>query len=433
MNKCPDQTPAPPRFSWGWLRSRLFPRGTDMIRWASYVIILSVLVFHVIDPAMPREERAFSITILALALLLALNMVWDDLRELFPSEAAGSLLLLLVSGALSLAATWYGQLYSTIYLVFMIAAQANAMLAPWSALLITGAVTVGWMWLLVLMGISSEGLSSVGVGLLIGLTFTVTLSQVLRRYIEQTQRANALLVQLQAANAELVAARQREKELAVAEERVRVARDLHDGLGHHLTALSIQLQAVEKLSKTNPALAAEAASSARGEVQAALREVRQSVGMLRQAPLDLSSLSGAIAALAAECAQRCNLRVTFEEDGPPVDIDPAAAITLYRTAQEGLTNVQKHGQQVQTVRVRLARQAHEVLLSVQDDGRNAPDAPPSGLAEGSYGLAGLRERAALLGGSLTCGARPEGGFEVTICLPLQAAEAAAVDAGANHD
>jgi signal transduction histidine kinase len=310
-----------------------------------------------------------------------------------------------------------GSLVFNIYLVFMLVAQANAMLPTAPAITGTLLFTAAWFVVLGILGLTREQMLSIGAGMGIGLLFTVTLSQVLRRYIEQTQRANQLLSQLQAANAELLAARQREKELAVAEERVRVARDLHDGLGHHLTALSIQLQAVEKLSKTQPEQAAEAARNARSEVQAALKEVRQSVGMLRQAPLDLANLSAAISSLVSECGRRSGLQARFEEEGAPPALSAATAMTLYRVAQEGLTNVQKHAQQAGQVWVRLSYQAGEVSLVVMDDGQAAADCAEG---PGGFGLAGLRERAALLGGRLACGRRPEGGFFLAIYLPTGA-------------
>jgi len=76
--------------------------------------------------------------------------------------------------------------------------------------------------------------------------------------------------------------------LAIAEERMRLARDIHDGLGHHLTVLSIQLQAAEKLVERNPQAAAEALRVSRSEAQAALEEVRHSVGVMRQPPAKAS-------------------------------------------------------------------------------------------------------------------------------------------------
>jgi signal transduction histidine kinase len=109
----------------------------------------------------------------------------------------------------------------------------------------------------------------------LGLLFTATFSVVVMRYAEQKAHAEALLRELQVANAELAAAREREKELAVAGERLRLARDIHDGLGHHLTALNVQLQAAAKLVGRDPDRAASAIAICREEAQAALDEVRR--------------------------------------------------------------------------------------------------------------------------------------------------------------
>jgi signal transduction histidine kinase len=273
-----------------------------------------------------------------------------------------------------------------------------------------------YLGILARSGASVFELQNTAIGLLIGMTFTITLSQVLLRFSEQTDRANRLLGQLQQANMELVAARQKEKELAIAEERVRVARDLHDGLGHHLTALSIQLQAAEKLLSSNPEMAAEAVHNARGEIQAALQEVRQSVAALRETPLDLKDLPQAISRLMEETGKRTGLTTSFQLEGETVVLSAAAAVTLYRTVQEGLTNVQKHAVSASQVQARLTFQKSQVSLVFEDDGT---DAPSSTIETGQgFGLAGLRERASLLGGELRCGPRSGAGFYLEISLPL---------------
>jgi signal transduction histidine kinase len=281
-------------------------------------------------------------------------------------------------------------------------------------------ISAGFLLALYLTGAKPVEISSTAIGLVIGMTFVVTLSQVLLRYSEQTDRANSLLEQLKQANAELIEARQKEKELAIAEERLRMARDLHDGLGHHLTALSIQLQAAEKMTGSRPEMAAEALRNARGEVQAALKEVRLSVAALRETPVDITNLPQTIAGLVEECGKRSGLRAVFEQTGAPADLTSAAAMTLYRATQEGLTNVQRHAEGAAQVCVRLAYDAEFVELSIEDDGQGQPGCGPDENGNrGGFGLAGLRERANLLGGQMECGPRPGGGFRIAMHLPLK--------------
>jgi len=234
------------------------------------------------------------------------------------------------------------------------------------------------------------------------------------RAFEQSERAEGLLADLQAAHLELKAAQEKEKELAIAEERMRLARDIHDGLGHHLTVLSIQLQAADKLVARNPQAAAEAIRLSRNEAQAALDEVRQSVGMMRRPPSESQPLPRLLADLAREFSEHTGLAARFESSGAPVELAPFAQHTLFRAMQESLTNVQKHGREVRTIQVRLDYEAQAVHLTVRDDGRQGE---PAG--SGGYGLQGLRERLDQLGGQLCCGPGTGGGFEVDVRIPLE--------------
>jgi signal transduction histidine kinase len=390
--------------------------------WASYVILIALIILQVLSPTVQDPFRRYT-TLIALAVILVLNILWDDIEALFSRPDTGDWVLLVVTSILTFYTIVVGQNFNSVYLIFMIVAQANAMLPFPPAFAFSLLLIAAFFGTLIQMGISKEALGGTLLGVIIGMTFTISLSHLLQRYYKQTQRANELLEQLRQANAELLAARQKEKELAIAEERVRMARDLHDGLGHHLTALSIQLQAAEKLVQTSPQMAAEAVHNARGEVQAALKEVRQSVAVMREAPIDIEDLPQAIENLVMETGRRINLRASFLQEGQRVSLSPATAMTLYRTTQEGLTNVQKHAQAASEVCVRLVYCADSVSLSVEDDGRLPAPEPGEDECQGqpgSFGLAGLRERADLLGGTLDCGARPQGGFLLRISLPCEA-------------
>ena len=410
---------------WPWLRERLFPRGTNLIQWASFVILLATLITHVLQPHTLSSFR-FNSTLMMLVGLLLLNIFWDDLRDRFSSEIKGHSVLLFLSVAMTFYIIIVGRRFDAIYVIFMIIAQANAMLPLLPALAFSLLASGGYMAVVIANGIERSNLLNLSFSMLIGLTFTITLSQVLYRYIEQSDRMKRLLGDLREANQALREAQEKEKELTIAEERVRMARDLHDGLGHHLTALSIQLQAAEKLIHANPEMAGEAVRNARGEVQAALKEVRQSVATLRETPIDILHLPEAIQKLTEETGRLGELEARFEQTGAAAALTPAAAMTLFRAAQEGLTNVRKHAAGATQVRVRLVYAADAVLLEIEDDGPAGSVFVENG---GGFGLAGLRERANLLRGSLTCGRRAEGGFRVALRLPTGAAEPAAAQGG----
>ncbi len=404
--------------SWPWLRERLFPSGTHLIQWAAYIVVIAMLILYALQKpsVLPFQYNS---TLLALTSLLVITILWEDLIARFANELAGEWTLLIISAVLSFYAILVGGFYSSIYILFMIVARANATVPPLPALGFSALLFGGYLGLIFTSNVDRGNAWEFSVSVIIGLTFTITLSQVLRLYIEQSEKMTLLLQQIQQANAELMAAREKEKELTIAEERVRMARDLHDGLGHHLTALSIQLQAAEKLVRANPDLAAESVHNARGEVQAALKEVRQSVGALRESPVELHNLPQAIAALVAETGQRSGLQGSFTQEGQPTELSPAAAMTLFRAVQEGLTNVQKHAAGARQISVRLAYTEKGTRLVVENDGR--PAAGDSQSPSGGFGLAGLRERAHLLGGSLECGPRAEGGFRIAISLPAETA------------
>jgi signal transduction histidine kinase len=267
------------------------------------------------------------------------------------------------------------------------------------------------------LGASNDVLLRAGSQIAVGIIFVLVFVLLVDRARLETQRAESLLKDLRTANLQLKAAHQKEKELAIAEERMRLARDIHDGLGHHLTVLSIQLQAADKMVKRDPQAAAKAIRLSRAEARAALEEVRQSVGMMRQSPADSQPLPELLATLVRDFSQHADLQASFEQSGAPIDLSSFARQTLFRAVQESLTNVQKHGRGVTQIEVLLKYARAAVRLVVRDDGQ-APEPAPGGTG---FGLTGLRERVERLGGSLSSGRGRDGGFEVELRIPLQEA------------
>ena len=180
--------------------------------------------------------------------------------------------------------------------------------------------------------------------------------------------------------------------LATAQERSRLARDVHDSLGHHLTATAIQLEKASAFRELDPAASDAALAAARTATQSALDEVRRSVRALR---VDEPTAGPGVAGLLALAAPDEEPAVTVDVTGD-LDAQPAAVVsTLVRAAQEAVTNARRHAA-ARHVHVRVEVTADEVRLSVDDDGTGFdPDR-----AVGGYGLVGLRERAHLVGGSV---------------------------------
>lgn len=406
-----------------WQRlARYFSSGQRTLMLAAYAMISFALVEFILFHRHLPPERFYPVVLL-LSVLLALNAAWEGLQRRWGEAAANrfyfaaSITLFLVVNYVGLDAGWT----FLPFLLFVIASQAVVGLGVWRGLGISLLLYLGWSGVFWLRGAALEQLLAQTSSILLGLIFTLVFSIVLARLADQMARAERLAAELRAANAALAAAREREVTLAAAEERVQLAREIHDGLGHHLTALNVQLQAAARLLDRDPERAAQALALCREEAQAALAEVRQSVALMRANPLAGQPLPDVIAGMVRDFDRVSPLQASFALEGEVGEVAPAVAMTLYRAAQEGLTNAQKHAQAT-TVTVRLSGDADGVRLEVINDG---PPVPP--VAETGFGLAGLRERAARLGGTLQAEPLPEGGFRLVMVVPRAGAE------GGPHD
>ena len=233
-----------------------------------------------------------------------------------------------------------------------------------------------------------------------------------RRHLE------GLYAELRAAHEELAALHRRAREAAVAEERNRLAREIHDTLAHYLTVVNVQLEAAEKLAATQPARSLDAVGRARRLTLQCLQEVRRSVGALRAATVEELALPGALAKLVREFSESTGIDVSLDlGDVDSLHLTPEAAQALYRTVQEALTNVQRHAH-ASRARVTLATPNGVVTLRVEDDGVGPGTGPQD--QGGGFGLIGLRERVALLGGRLDFGPGHHTGACLTVTLPREA-------------
>jgi signal transduction histidine kinase len=225
----------------------------------------------------------------------------------------------------------------------------------------------------------------------------------------------------------------REAEAArrVTEERLRIARDLHDAVGHHLALIRVQAGVAAHVLDTPPQRAAEALEHIRVASKAALDELRDTVGLLREPgdrpPVDpVPGLAGIDDLLAS--FRRSGLTVRETVDGAQRPVPPAADVTAYRVIQESLTNACKHTGPT-TVTVRLTYRPDGLHISVHNGPSNRRPGPGAAGGPG-HGLAGMRERVSALGGRLQAGGLPGGGFEVTAVLPYAAPAVPPAPAGA---
>ena len=244
-----------------------------------------------------------------------------------------------------------------------------------------------------------------GLGTLVAVVFAAVVTELLRR--EQAMRRD-----LATAHQQLRDHAAQAERLALAQERNRVARDIHDGLGHSLTVVQMQLQAARALLASGHDAADERAdevlAKAQHQAQEALAEVRRSVGALREARV-VPPLPEALRALAEESAAAglpTDVAVTGDERPLP---DPARE-ALFRAAQEGLTNVRKHAD-AHRAELCLEYADGAVRVAVRDDGHGSAGSTPG------FGLVGLRERAEQLGGRLELAPAPDGGSALTVEVP----------------
>ncbi|QJT06142.1 sensor histidine kinase [Streptomyces asoensis] len=226
-------------------------------------------------------------------------------------------------------------------------------------------------------------------------------------------------VQARAAHAERT--REEEARLRVAEERMRIARELHDVVAHHMAVANAQAGTARHLAPTHPEQAQKLLGELTTTTSSALLELRATVGVLRQSgdpdvdPLKPAPGLDRLPELIATC-ESAGVEVSVTTEGEPRPLSPGVDLTAYRIIQEALTNVTKHGAG-KGAGVRLTYSDSRLLISVTNDTTATP--PP--VPEGGYGLMGMRERAHSVGGDLHAGPRPEGGFEVATALPLHLA------------
>ena len=240
--------------------------------------------------------------------------------------------------------------------------------------------------------------------------FVVVFTQ--SRLNEQQARENAerLMAKLEEANVHLAAYATQAEELAMTQERNRLAREIHDSLGHYLTIVNVQIEAAKVVMNSDPERAWDAMNKAQDLTQKGLTRVRESVAALRESPVSNRPLHEVIASLAEE-TQNTGIVTAFKVAGEPQTLEDKVALALYRAAQEGLTNVRKHARASRVDVLLDFSQPGEVRLEVKDNGVGAA------ATTGGFGLLGIRERVQLLGGRFEASTGIGKGFCLTLSVP----------------
>lgn len=240
--------------------------------------------------------------------------------------------------------------------------------------------------------------------------FVNVFTRLAHREREVRQRAEQLAQELNDANQKLRLYATQAEEFATTKERNRLAREIHDSLGHYLTVINVQIEAAQTILDQDRQKGLAALQKAQRLAQEGLQEVRHSVKALRESPLDGRQLHEVVADLVETC-RTAGLVAELKVKGEARVLSQEVQMTLYRAAQEGLTNVRKHAR-ASRVDVALAYESQQVVLQIVDNGIGAA-ATNSG-----FGLVGIQERVALLGGRITVDTSPMHGFRLEVEIPL---------------
>jgi signal transduction histidine kinase len=298
-------------------------------------------------------------------------------------------------------------------------------LASTAASVLPRRVTVGYMVFLLLVFIAPILGNNPGVVAQNALIFSCALvfvwlfTEVGVREHKIRMELERLTGEMEEANRRLRESAAQAEELARSRERNRLAREIHDSLGHYLTVVNVQLEAARALvenkgwKETAPELYATL-EKAQTLTRSGLADVRRSVAALRADPMGDKPFPDAVRALIAD-SQETGLMVVLHQEGEARSAFPQVDLALYRTLQEALTNVRKHAR-ASRADVTLAYGEKSVRLEVADNGVGLLNPNDDGE---KFGLRGIRERVELLQGKMEIGADPGGGVRLTVELPLE--------------
>lgn len=277
---------------------------------------------------------------------------------------------------------------------------------PTSLLVIVFIVVIGFD----LPALSSQPMVAIGLFFQMGALLLVMIY--INHLIQASQERGRLVEELQAAQKELEIARQKEVELATLRERERLGRDLHDSLGHALVAISVQLEAIQRLYRVDPQAAAAQLEQLKQLTRQSMDELRRSLAGLRTPGLGERSLSQGLDDICRAFQGRTAQELHLEIEPAAANLSPILAETCFRVVEEALTNIEKHAHSTQ-VQVHLGCSDHLVKLRVQDNGVGYP--PGAENQPAHFGLRGMRERVEGLGGQLVL--QNQAGAALEVVLP----------------
>ena len=389
--------------------------GSDMQANVAMIVVIVVGYLVTFMGAFTDDGYSGTPTETAVAILLGivymvLSLKQDDYFERFPSGFGVAVYFSLLLG-LVFVINWLigpGGVWLIVLPVAATAVHALSLfpqIVVYLAMLATIAVPIG------LRFDNWDAAFALAISISPAILFVVVFTKAQQSEQVAREQAEALTAELEAANRQLSEYAAQVEELATIEERNRLAREIHDNLGHYLTVVNVQIGAAKVLlAQDEPAKATEAMDKAQNLTQEGLTAVRQSVAALRESPTGNKPLAEALAPFISE-TNNAGILTELIIEGQPRVLDPKIEFTLYRVVQEGLTNVRKHAH-ASAVDVLLDYSDLDVVsLQIVDNGVG------TAVTENGFGLLGIQERVNLLNGSVNITAKPSEGFTLQITIP----------------
>jgi signal transduction histidine kinase len=369
------------------------------------LIAVALLGFNLLEPGVPRA--------IGLGMLISFGVLNAlSPHEEYPSWKTHGYFVaqaIIVSVLISMQPQW--GVFPMLF--FILSAQAMMVFPERTGYLWVGAFTLFTGLIFFVTGEPLEAFLTL-LPFAAGYWFFAAFARLMASAEEARKESQQLLGELQIAHRQLQDYAERVEELAISEERNRLAREMHDTLGHRLTVASVQLEGAQRLIPDEPTRAAEMVGTVREQVREALSELRGTVATLRE-PLQTDlALANALPRLVTSFDAATDLSVHLTMPPEECSLPNAHRLTIYRAVQESLTNVQRHAQ-AQQVWVVLECYEDHITLQVSDDGIGLPEE----ISPASFGLRGLNERAAQLGGELHLEDRPGGGTQLRFVLPVK--------------
>jgi len=349
-----------------------------------------------------RHSASGSRSLDAIAIVLLLV---SPLALAFRRRAPAAVLVIVLAVTVAYTARGYpdGPVYLSLVVAFFTAVTMGRRRAAIASLL-CGYVLILWLpWL-----IGTKSAPGLGAILGVGAWLLVLLAAA---EIVRVRRTGAI---------EAWRTREEEARRRASEERLRIAQELHDVLAHNISLINVQAGVALHLMDEQPEQARSSLTAIRDASKDALAELRSVLDILRQsgeAPPRSPTAGLADLPRLVEGTQATGLTVRTDVQLPPQPLPPGVDLAAYRIVQEALTNVTRHAG-ARSASVRIGHDDGALTVEVTDDGRGEPTY--AGTQGSGSGIAGMRERAAALGGQLDAGPRTGGGFAVTASLPLEA-------------